>query len=660
MNNKAKSRVICTVIILLLMQVMLPINALGANTWILDELGLSLEIPEEYVVFTRDLRDNDPNLNKYGMTKSEMDDVMRSRNIYLNAWDEDVSHEIVVTMIDSSIPDFSSLSDTALLALVSITVKPLEEAGAIVKTYEVYQQKQTKFLKLLLDQYDGGEVVHTVQYYTTVAEKAINITMHYYSGEVDDYHEQVLRDIVDSVSFNGPVETSVPYENTPAFRYSDSKTGAAFTVPKNWQQEELSKEREIINAKFISNEEPGLVIIYGSADLWEAMSESERMGSVRSDINNSAINKTDVSQMAGVKPSEVEMVSFNGTEYYKVVSNTNGEYYGYTLTIKMTSLYRFDNGYMYMFQTNVDESSSYYDDFKSLVSSMEFPRTTGTKGDSTGTEYSSSNQITGKGSNTSPEKDYSIRSLPWGIRLLIDLCITIILHPVPIWIYRYAIRKRPVVPQKAKRIVIVDAIIVFVIWFIIGVLINSSKISFLAIIVWSRICYASLANGYSVSNDYHIKIESCVLLSRDEYVDYFEYEGKKYDFKKYVALERDALLNQNMKSISDGYYRLQEENENRKLHGLGAANLEAYKQAILKHPDFQGTMLLRDIQRQSLNNNTTEKHNGELSEKGQEIELKVTIQKPKIRFCRRCGSELTPGNDNCPRCGTPVFREEDH
>lgn len=648
-----------TVLLMLLLQMILSSHALGANVWTLDELGLSLELPENYVVFTRNIKENDPNLAEYGLAKKAMDNIMRSGNIYLNAWDEDVSHEIVVTMIESSFPDFSGLSDTALLALVSMTVEPYEAAGATVNGYEIYQHDQTKFIKLYLDQQNEGTLVHTVQYYTTVSKKAINITMHYYAGEVDAYNERVLQDIVDSAVFVGATETPTPVESTASFKYSDPKTGAAFTVPRNWKQEELSKEREIIKAKFISNEDSGLMILYGSVDLWEAMSESERMGFSRSDINNSALSKEDVSQMLDVKPSEVEMVSFGGKEYFKATSVSSGDFYGYTISIKMTTLYRFDDGFGYMFQTNIEESNAHYKDFVSLVSSMEFPPASA-KEATNGKAPSAQNQNSGTSISTAsnPEKESSLYTLPWVVRLLIDLCITVIIHPVPIWIYRFAIRKRPVAPKTAKRIVIIDVIIVFIIWLVLAVIMGGTKISILAFVVWSRICYSSLSKGYSLKNDYHINLSSCLIQDSPKNIETFEFEGRKYDRNKYIALESDALLKLKEKDLSDGYYKLQDDDTSKKLIGIGAANLEAHKQAILKHPDFQGTMLRRELQKESQKTESERTISSE-NPANEEIELHTTLQRmPRIRFCRRCGAEIGAEDNNCPRCGTPVIKVE--
>lgn len=88
--------------------------AASSKSYQLDDLGMSIDIPSEYVTFTRNISDNDPNLATYGLNKKDLSDLMKSGNIYLNAWDKDVTFEIVVTMIDSTITDFNLMSDTML------------------------------------------------------------------------------------------------------------------------------------------------------------------------------------------------------------------------------------------------------------------------------------------------------------------------------------------------------------------------------------------------------------------------------------------------------------------------------------------------------------------------------------------------------------------
>ena len=55
------------------------------NTYRLDELGLSVTIPVHLITFTRNTSENDPNFAKLGITKEQMDSIMESENLYLDA-----------------------------------------------------------------------------------------------------------------------------------------------------------------------------------------------------------------------------------------------------------------------------------------------------------------------------------------------------------------------------------------------------------------------------------------------------------------------------------------------------------------------------------------------------------------------------------------------
>ena len=43
--------------------------AASSKSYQLDDLGMSIDIPSEYVTFTRNISDSDPNLATYGLTK---------------------------------------------------------------------------------------------------------------------------------------------------------------------------------------------------------------------------------------------------------------------------------------------------------------------------------------------------------------------------------------------------------------------------------------------------------------------------------------------------------------------------------------------------------------------------------------------------------------
>jgi len=180
---------------------MVPVETYMESSYTIDELDMRIAIPSDYVVFTRDIDANDPNLSLYGLTKDSMSSLMTSGNIYLNAWDSDVNYLFYVTMIDSSLGDFNLLSDATLSTLATSFESEYKSAGITYIKSEVYQHDQAKFLKIYISQPNGDSTAYGLQYYTVYADKAIIITMQSYSGTINDSKENILKSIVDSAKF---------------------------------------------------------------------------------------------------------------------------------------------------------------------------------------------------------------------------------------------------------------------------------------------------------------------------------------------------------------------------------------------------------------------------------------------------------------------------
>lgn len=343
----------------------------ASNSYDLDKLELQVTIPTGYSVITRDTPASDPIFNDLGTTKSALIGQFESSNIYLNAISDTYNEEVVVTMMENSISNFSLLSDTALNALASTVVNQYTDYGINVSKYDIYQHSQAKFIRLYFT--DAGKTVHGLQYYTIYDGKAMNFTMRSYEGSLSTRQETVIKTIVDSIKYDKAPPVTDQGEDTNSFVHTDTDSGVTFTVPANWKQEAFTKEREFIDVKFVSTKEDGCTMIYGSTDMWEQMSASEKIGYTRSDINNSVITKSDIAEIYGTTADKISVVTYNGIQYYKGELTSSQEVYGVDFSITMTELVYIDNGWMYMFQFSGTSTHKLYSDFESLLNSVQYP-----------------------------------------------------------------------------------------------------------------------------------------------------------------------------------------------------------------------------------------------------------------------------------------------
>ena len=349
----------------------LYISVSAASNTYLDELELQVTIPSEYSVITRDTPASDPIFSDLGTTKSALISQFESSSIYLNAISDTFNEEVVVTMTENNLSNFSLLSDTALETLTSAMVDQYTNYGINVSKYDIYHHSQAKFVRLYFT--DTGKTVHGLQYYTIYDGKAMNFTMRSYEGSLSYRQETAINTIVDSIKYDKAPPVADQGEDTNSFIHTDTDSGVTFTVPANWKQEAFSKDREFIDVKFVSTKEDGCTMIYGSTDMWSQMSASDRVGYTRSDLNNSAFTKSDIAEMYSTTADKISTVTYNGVEYFKGETNYISDAYGVDISVKMTQLVYIDNGWMYMFQFGGTSTHKLYSDFESLLKSVQYP-----------------------------------------------------------------------------------------------------------------------------------------------------------------------------------------------------------------------------------------------------------------------------------------------
>lgn len=348
----------------------LPVHA-ASSTYNIPELDLKISIPAEYDVFTLDMSSNDPLFSDYGTTKADLDAQFAASSIYLNAISTVRNEEIVVTMTDSPLTNLNGMGDTTLITLASALVDEYANYGITVTDYDVYHHDQLTFIQIYF--HDTAKTVYGLQFYTVSNEQAMNFTLRSYEGSITSSQKNTICTIVDSIRLNYEVEATPTVEAGPAFQYEDKDTGLTFTVPDGWNKAALSEQRNYLDTMFESVEDSGLIILYGSTDLWSELSVVERLACPRSDFSSDLFTKQDIADIFGTSKYLVDDVTYGGVHYFKVATTTEKEAMGLKVSVTMTQLFRVENGWGYTFQFNGEESSPYYSDFVSLIKSAEYP-----------------------------------------------------------------------------------------------------------------------------------------------------------------------------------------------------------------------------------------------------------------------------------------------
>ena len=161
--------------------------------------------------------------------------------------------------------------------------------------------------------------------------------------------------------------------------YTDPDTGAAFSLAGNWTQQDLDESApSFIQAQFVFREGLSNLFQYGPTDTWKEMTQSERSGHTRSDVDTAflyanesyqeGIVKGAAQQGFEVSSDNVHLLSYGGKQYIEVT--TTGEVFGIPLLVIIDTYC--ENGYCYIFRF-VGVSEEAVADFHSVLDSLQVP-----------------------------------------------------------------------------------------------------------------------------------------------------------------------------------------------------------------------------------------------------------------------------------------------
>ncbi len=184
-----------------------------------------------------------------------------------------------------------------------------------------------------------------------------------------------------------------------------------------------------MKAKFTSTEEAGLVILYGNTDIWAQMSEAEKAGLTRDDIDNSFVSAADIRDIFAMN-GEVATAVYGGKEYYIVDTSASAEISGVSITAPMTVAIKMANGYMYQFHFMGGRTDPHYADFEALLCNVKFPAPEG------------------DGENALTEPKAQTGTV---IRLVFGLLIAVVICVASVAIYKRATRKEPAGKKNATH-----------------------------------------------------------------------------------------------------------------------------------------------------------------------------------------------------------------
>jgi len=159
-----------------------------------QDIKIKLSLDDNYIVLTRNNLDNNNDLQKLGITKEQMQDIMNKGAIYLDIIKEDISYEILVVVPDIVLP-VNNLTGISEELLASFKEEAAKKVGAnISSTYK------NNYDFIIVDYYDANMKYYIVNYYTVINSRGYNFQIQK-KTEITENDRNELKKIVDSVEF---------------------------------------------------------------------------------------------------------------------------------------------------------------------------------------------------------------------------------------------------------------------------------------------------------------------------------------------------------------------------------------------------------------------------------------------------------------------------
>lgn len=204
-------RLICYLLVICLIAVIpLTIASAAENTIHLLTLKLSIDPPQGWTVFTREIKENDPALTELNIDKDTLIKNMISGNVYFSALSEDQDTEINVSMTTSAqiskVYDLNLLEEETFAEMEQEYVAQRKRRGAFVTQFSKHSHKQATFI--IVDYYQEFQrgFAYARDYITIINGQAITISLNTFSGDITSELASILQATVDSVVFSEVTE----------------------------------------------------------------------------------------------------------------------------------------------------------------------------------------------------------------------------------------------------------------------------------------------------------------------------------------------------------------------------------------------------------------------------------------------------------------------
>ena len=334
----------------------------------IDEIGLTVEIPNDFAVFTREIDENDPALPKYGLTKDFVLSSFQEDNIYLSALNESGGPDVIIRAFENNYYISTEDEDDLLWWERFYTENVPGYTMLNNALYSAPQRNWCCFHYTITN--DDQTQDHAIS--LVYATEASIYTFLYYSvgAPLPEGSAALMQSIVDSAIFDEDAENAEPNWTTRVgpFTYENEDFEISFRVSSGWAQY-LDDTMGADEAYFYSSDNEMRYFTLDIYDYWAELSEEDQDAIDPTVIDTQYFLPNDLAALFGYPSGSFSRARYGDTLYFTGHDVYDQEGYDpYTYTFFITV----HNGYIYWFEFEGTTDDTQFADVEQMLSSLTF------------------------------------------------------------------------------------------------------------------------------------------------------------------------------------------------------------------------------------------------------------------------------------------------
>ena len=189
-------------LLFILLALLLTLSVHAAETIRLEDLGLSIDVPSDYYVITRNMDPEDPALAVFDMDADEVMQLLERNDMYLDLLNNDDNFELTISMSENQERTMNQFTDDALDSMADTLADQFDSSGLTVHSVQHFLQDRTVFFQIFVSGEQDGDPLQLLRYYTVHNYQTVVMDLLYWGSSLPESYEQLAKGMIASIRFD--------------------------------------------------------------------------------------------------------------------------------------------------------------------------------------------------------------------------------------------------------------------------------------------------------------------------------------------------------------------------------------------------------------------------------------------------------------------------